>query len=83
MQFVQYLAGQGAVAIENCNLFEESQHLVAYTASVIESMTGGFISTDKVESSHGATPRRAGFWGWWKAMFEKNLFCRRCRNIRR
>jgi GAF domain-containing protein len=47
MQFVQHLAGQVGIAIENCNLFEESQHLLAYTTSVIESLTGGFISTDR------------------------------------
>jgi len=52
MQFVQYLAGQVAVAIENCNLFEESQHLVAYTASVIESMNRRIhLHRPKVESS--------------------------------
>jgi PAS domain S-box-containing protein len=45
-EFVEHLAKQVAVAIENCDLFENSRHLVAYTNSVLESLTGGFLSTD-------------------------------------
>lgn len=42
--FVEALARQVGVAIENCNLFQETEHLLAYTNSVINSLTGGFIS---------------------------------------
>jgi PAS domain S-box-containing protein len=46
IQFVQYLCNQVAVAIENCELFQKTEELFAYSKSVINSLTGGFISTD-------------------------------------
>ena len=46
LQFVEALSGQVAIAIENCTLYEQTQHLLAYNNSVINSLTGGFISTD-------------------------------------
>lgn len=47
MEFVEHLAAQVGIAIENCDLYEQSQNLLAYTNSVIDSLTGGFLSTDK------------------------------------
>ncbi len=46
LQFVEALSGQVAIAAENCMLYEQTEHLLAYTNSVINSLTGGFISTD-------------------------------------
>jgi len=46
LEFLQYLARQVGVAIENCRLFRETQDLLGYTSSVINSLSGGFISTD-------------------------------------
>ncbi|MCB4757606.1 MAG: GAF domain-containing protein [Elusimicrobia bacterium] len=45
-EFLQQLCAQVGVAIENCTLLEETQELLAYTNSVINSLTGGFLSTD-------------------------------------
>ncbi len=53
LEFVEHLSSQVAIAIDNCDLYEQSQHLAAYTESVIESLTGGFLSTDK----HGVVTR--------------------------
>jgi PAS domain S-box-containing protein len=46
LEFFQHLANQVGVALESCRLFEETSELLAYTNSVINSLTGGFISTD-------------------------------------
>ena len=46
LQFVHQLGMQVGVALENCRLYEEMGTLLAYTNSVINSLTGGFISTD-------------------------------------
>lgn len=46
LKFAEYLCGQVGIAIENCTLFGEIDSLLAYTTSVINSLTGGFISTD-------------------------------------
>ena len=46
LQFVQQLCLQVGVALENCKLYEDTENLLAYTNSVINSLTGGFISTD-------------------------------------
>lgn len=50
LEFLVHLCNQVGVALENCRLFKESQDLVAYTNSVINSLTGGFISTDSAGS---------------------------------
>ncbi len=45
--FCQHFCNQVGVALENCYLYEQTRHLLAYTNSVINSMSGGFISTDE------------------------------------
>lgn len=46
LEFLQYLSTQVAVALENCRLYHETTDLLVYTNSVINSLSGGFISTD-------------------------------------
>ena len=46
LEFLQYLSRQVGVALENCRLYKETQDLLSYTSSVINSLSGGFISTD-------------------------------------
>lgn len=46
LEFVEKLGAQAGVALDNCRLYEEKASLLAYTNSIIESLTGGFISTD-------------------------------------
>lgn len=46
LEFLKHLANQVAVALENCRLYQETTNLLAYTNSVINSLSGGFISTD-------------------------------------
>lgn len=46
LEFLKHLANQVAVAVENCRLYQESVHLLGYTNGVINSLSGGFISTD-------------------------------------
>ena len=46
LEFLQYLARQVGVALENCRLYQETQGLLTYTSSVINSLSGGFISID-------------------------------------
>lgn len=46
MEFSQQLANQVGAALENCRLYQETQNLLTYTNSVINSLSGGFISTD-------------------------------------
>lgn len=46
LEFVEQLGYQTAVALENCRLYEEREDLLAYTNSVLNSLTGGFISTN-------------------------------------
>jgi PAS domain S-box-containing protein len=46
LEFLQHLANQAGVALENCHLYKQTADLLAYTNSVINSLTGGFISTD-------------------------------------
>lgn len=46
MEFLQHLANQVGVALENCKLYKDVNQLLAYTNSVIDSLSGGFISTD-------------------------------------
>ncbi len=46
LEFLQHLANQVGVALENCQLYKNTADLLAYTNSVINSLTGGFISTD-------------------------------------
>lgn len=46
LDFLKHLANQVAVALENCRLYQETANLLAYTNSVINSLSGGFISTD-------------------------------------
>jgi PAS domain S-box-containing protein len=43
--FLQHFCNQVGVALENCSLFKKTQDLLAYTDSVINSLSGGFIST--------------------------------------
>jgi len=45
--FLQIFCNQVGVALENCFLFKRTQDLLAYTNSVIDSLSGGFISTDE------------------------------------
>lgn len=45
--FLQHFCNQAGVALENCFLFKRTQDLLAYTNSVINSLSGGFISTDE------------------------------------
>ncbi len=47
MVFVQHFCNQVGVAMENCLLFKTVQDLFAYTNSVLNSLSGGFISTDQ------------------------------------
>ncbi len=47
MEFLQHLSNQVGVALENCKLYNEINGLLAYTNSVIDSLSGGFISTDQ------------------------------------
>jgi PAS domain S-box-containing protein len=46
LEFLQYLSTQVAVALENCRLYHETNNLIVYMNSVINSLSGGFISTD-------------------------------------
>jgi len=46
LKFVEQLGYQLGVALENCVLYEEKENLLAYTNSIINSLTGGFVSTD-------------------------------------
>lgn len=46
LEFMQHLGQQVGVALENCALFKETRDLLVYTDSVINSLSGGFISTD-------------------------------------
>jgi adenylate cyclase len=46
MEFLQHLSNQVGVALENCKLYNDLNQLLAYTNSVIDSLSGGFISTD-------------------------------------
>lgn len=46
LEFLQYLCRQVGVALENCKLYKDTQDLLSYTSSVINSLSGGFISTD-------------------------------------
>ncbi|MBV9080489.1 MAG: GAF domain-containing protein [Elusimicrobia bacterium] len=46
IDFLQYLAKQVGVAVENCRLYRSTQETLAYTSSVLNSLSGGFISTD-------------------------------------
>jgi PAS domain S-box-containing protein len=46
LEFFQHMCNQVGVALENCQLYKETEDLLAYTNSVINSLTGGFISTD-------------------------------------
>ncbi len=46
LEFLQHLCTQVAVALENCRLYRETRELLIYTNSVINSLSGGFISTD-------------------------------------
>ena len=46
LDFLKHLANQVAVALENCRLYQETANLLVYTNSVINSLSGGFISTD-------------------------------------
>lgn len=46
LEFLTHLANQVGIALENCRLYKEMSELVSYTNSVINSLTGGFISTD-------------------------------------
>ncbi len=46
LEFLQYLSTQVAVALENCRLYHETSDLLVYMNSVINSLSGGFISTD-------------------------------------
>lgn len=45
--FVTHFSNQLAVALENCRLYRQTEELLIYTNSVINSLTGGFISTNK------------------------------------
>jgi len=47
LSFLQHLCDHVGVALENCRLYRDKDELLAYTNSVINSLTGGFISTDK------------------------------------
>jgi adenylate cyclase len=53
LEFLQHLVNQVGVALENCKLYLELTQLLAYTDSVINSLSGGFISTD----NHGNVTR--------------------------
>ncbi|MCG3205477.1 MAG: hypothetical protein KCHDKBKB_02198 [Elusimicrobia bacterium] len=46
LEFLQHLSNQVGIAWESCKLYEKTENLLAYTDSVINSLTGGFISTD-------------------------------------
>lgn len=46
LEFLQHLCNQIGVALENCKLYKETSDLLAYTNSILNSLTGGFISTD-------------------------------------
>jgi PAS domain S-box-containing protein len=46
LEFLQHFCQQLGVALENCRLYEQTDHLLAYTTSVINSLTGGFLSID-------------------------------------
>jgi PAS domain S-box-containing protein len=46
LEFLQHLATQVAVALENSRLYRETNDLLVYTNSVINSLSGGFISSD-------------------------------------
>ncbi len=46
LEFLQHLGNQVGVALENCRLYQNTENLLTYTNSVINSLTGGFISTD-------------------------------------
>jgi sigma-B regulation protein RsbU (phosphoserine phosphatase) len=46
LDFLQHLSTQVAVALENCRLYRETSNLLVYTNSVINSLSGGFISTE-------------------------------------
>ncbi|MCG3205995.1 MAG: hypothetical protein KCHDKBKB_02721 [Elusimicrobia bacterium] len=46
LEFLKHLANQVAVALESCRLYQETANLLAYTNGVINSLSGGFISTD-------------------------------------
>jgi len=46
LEFVQQLGMQVGVALENCRLYEDMGELLAYTNSIINSLSGGFISTN-------------------------------------
>lgn len=46
LEYLQHVCNQVGVALENCRLYKQTGELLAYTDSVINSMTGGFISTD-------------------------------------
>ncbi len=45
-EFLKHLVSQVGVALENCRLYQETHNLLVYTNSVINSLSGGFISTD-------------------------------------
>lgn len=46
LDFLQHMADQVGVALENCRLYRETADLLIYTNSVINSLSGGFLSTD-------------------------------------
>ncbi|MFN0116820.1 MAG: GAF domain-containing protein [Elusimicrobiota bacterium] len=46
LQFLQHLANQIGIALENCRLYRQTAELLIYTNSVLNSLSSGFISTD-------------------------------------
>jgi PAS domain S-box-containing protein len=51
------------VALENCRLYQETADLLSYTRGIINSLSGGFISTDQkglVTQCNGAACRILG-----------------------
>lgn len=63
LEFLKHLAGQVGVALENCRLYQETADLLSYTRGVINSLSGGFLSTDTkgiVTQCNGAACRILG-----------------------
>ena len=60
LEFLHHLARQVAIALDNCRLYRETSDLLTYTNSVINSLSGGFLSTDlkgTVTRCNGAASR--------------------------
>jgi adenylate cyclase len=63
MEYLKHLCIQVSVALENCRLYKQMNELLGYTNSVINSLSGGFLSTDLkgvITRCNGAASRILG-----------------------